>query len=964
MRRTSCPSFWDLKQIYNRREQCVGECVRLQSFENAELVEHDFSIAERNHLQIDAGLEFAVLHAYGACKDGSVRKLVQRKARHDRCGIVVQNVCSAEYRQKFGILGQVVQARFVRASRPVRFDGAVELVALVQEVDVFGSHVGEQQGLSAVLGDFDDLVENFVGPGAQVCSEDNLFRSFEGGHGVAGFFAVVEEADFLDGVLYVGLFRYNQVFACAVDFLAVVEQGELNLVLAQVARGDNGADAELRQTGLAGLFFGFLLLSAQHLAVCVNNAYFDYGVFKAAVVQKRELEADFALGEDHVLKFADEDSARSCDFLDERFEALALAVFIAKTAEVCSEVGPVVQEESGNLRVALQGRYLVQLALDGNAVDVFAEFVRTFPHGEVRVFDESFDLLVEVLDCLLVLDAPWTGDGGCLCRKEGVVLEGDEHLVFDAFHRVFVILEVAVAKAGVRHHQFVFVLVEHVGEVVAVGCVDAELRVDLERRELRNVVVRYREHLSGILVESGFVVDIDAVQVAYGRAAHVNGADGVQELVAVLQHERSVFASEHPDGDARMVVLFPDDVVDEPLCDFDTLGSGPHGVDRKFLEYQKTNLVANVESFVAERCAAAADGVEACLLDGHEVVAELGIVCCPKAAFAPLLVVAHALDFENLVVQVEVALEAVKFAERESPHDGEAEILFLALGILALHLDFDGEHVRLVRTPNAFVLLPVLDAEGKALRCVFAVELDSVLVPFVHVADGIAHQETQAGLEIAGVVEADFDGDSFLVHVGFDAHVRNKCRVSEDEVHVSENASERILRPGEADRHVAWVYIAVVGTVGAFATEVDAAVGGAHVCDAHAENIFFAELYGLLGFNDKRRVCAKVVAQELSVEPDGGMRGYAFKTQEDSLGDLLFVFDGKALEIIGAVLGHQKFFEFSFPNVGNLNSFSVFRVCRVPAIGDSKVFSVPNHLPIAVKAHNLVHVGLSFVDFA
>ena len=56
----------NLEQLHDGREQRVGERVGLETFEHAELVEHDLACAERNHLQVDAGLHLAILQAYGA----------------------------------------------------------------------------------------------------------------------------------------------------------------------------------------------------------------------------------------------------------------------------------------------------------------------------------------------------------------------------------------------------------------------------------------------------------------------------------------------------------------------------------------------------------------------------------------------------------------------------------------------------------------------------------------------------------------------------------------------------------------------------------------------------------------------------------------------------------------------------------------------------------------------------------
>jgi len=61
------------------------------------------------------------------------------------------------------------------------------------------------------------------------------------------------------------------------------------------------------------------------------------------------------------------------------------------------------------------------------------------------------------------------------------------------------------------------------------------------------------------------------------------------------------------------------------------------------------------------------------------------------------------------------------------------------------------------------------------------------------------------------------------------------------------------------------VYVAVVRVIAAVAAKVDAAVGGPHVCHADAEHVLFANLDGLLGLENKRRVCAEMRAEKLAV---------------------------------------------------------------------------------------------------
>ena len=181
---------------------------------------------------------------------------------------MIKDVCAEDF-QELRTVGNVVQADSVGTGGPVRFQGAVELMALVQEIHVVLCHVRKQQGLAAVLGDIDYFVQNFVGPRTEVCREDNLFRAGECGKSVAGLFAVVQEADLLHGRLYVGLFDDDQVFCRGVDFFSAILEGELNLVLAHTSRSHEGADSKLGKAGLAHRFFGRLGLGAYDLALFV-----------------------------------------------------------------------------------------------------------------------------------------------------------------------------------------------------------------------------------------------------------------------------------------------------------------------------------------------------------------------------------------------------------------------------------------------------------------------------------------------------------------------------------------------------------------------------------------------------------------------------------------------------------------------------------------------------------------------
>ena len=157
------------------------------------------------------------------------------------------------------------------------------------------------------------------------------------------------------------------------DFLAAILEREFNLVQTGSARSHQRANAKLRKSLLFCRFFGHDLLRVENLFLSVDKRNFDFHIFQTTVVQKRELEADFALRCGDVFQFADEHAARCRDFTGERLDALGLSVFVVETAKVCAVVGPLIEEETGNLRVALEGGNLVILALEGNAVDIGVE---------------------------------------------------------------------------------------------------------------------------------------------------------------------------------------------------------------------------------------------------------------------------------------------------------------------------------------------------------------------------------------------------------------------------------------------------------------------------------------------------------------------------------------------------------------------------------------------------------------
>ena len=155
--------------------------------------------------------------------------------------------------------------------------------------------------------------------------------------------------------------------------------------------------------------------------------------------------------------------------------------------------------------------------------------------------------------------------------------------------------------------------------------------------------------------------------------------------------------------------------------------------------------------------------------------------------------------------------------------------------------------------------------------------------------------------------------------------------------------------------------VTVVGTVGAFTTEVDTAVRCPHIGHTDAQDVFFANLDGFLCFDGKRRISPEVGSQADAVEPDRGVGGDPFKAQEYALGHQLVVIQGETLEVEGAVLGHEQLVEATFPDVGNIHGFGIGGVGCVPAVGNSGIFRIPLHLPVAVKAHDFVHSGFPFI---
>ena len=84
------------------------------------------------------------------------------------------------------------------------------------------------------------------------------------------------------------------------DFLAAILERKLYLVQTGGARGHQCANAKLCERLLVSRFFGHDLLRIDDFVLSIEERNFDFHVFQTAVVQKRKLEADFALRRDNV----------------------------------------------------------------------------------------------------------------------------------------------------------------------------------------------------------------------------------------------------------------------------------------------------------------------------------------------------------------------------------------------------------------------------------------------------------------------------------------------------------------------------------------------------------------------------------------------------------------------------------------------------------------------------------------
>ena len=76
-----------------------------------------------------------------------------------------------------------------------------------------------------------------------------------------------------------------------------------------------------------------------------------------------------------------------------------------------------------------------------------------------------------------------------------------------------------------------------------------------------------------------------------------------------------------------------------------------------------------------------------------------------------------------------------------------------------------------------------------------------------------------------------------------------------------------------------------------------------------------------------------------AVEPEYGVHGNAFKTEEYPLGGLLGV-QSEMLEIVGGVLRQGHLAEIFFPNARHLDCLRACRIGRIPAIDDARIFRV------------------------
>ena len=73
-----------------------------------------------------------------------------------------------------------------------------------------------------------------------------------------------------------------------------------------------------------------------------------------------------------------------------------------------------------------------------------------------------------------------------------------------------------------------------------------------------------------------------------------------------------------------------------------------------------------------------------------------------------MLGIADSLDLDNGIVEVEVALDAVEFAEGESLDNGEGMLDFALVFSFGFQLEFQGEQLWRGETPNIFVLFQVV----------------------------------------------------------------------------------------------------------------------------------------------------------------------------------------------------------------------------------------------------------------
>ena len=278
---------------------------------------------------------------------------------------------SSKFREQFGSVHQVMHGKTVRAGGEVGFDRLRKVMARVERFEVFRVQIRKEERLSAVAGEFHDLVQNDVVPRAEACGKDDLFRTGKGSKGIGcRFCIVVEEADLGHGALHVGIFENKKVFVRGADHRSQRGKSQNELVVAGGFRCDDRERAERSEARLA---FRLMLVARNGFSALVDDGNLDFDIFEAGLVQQGKREGNFGLRSADRFKTGDEQAGWGRCRLHEGIEALRLAVFVHETAEVRTEISPLVEHKAGNERVALDGVDLRELTLQGQAVRVGVE---------------------------------------------------------------------------------------------------------------------------------------------------------------------------------------------------------------------------------------------------------------------------------------------------------------------------------------------------------------------------------------------------------------------------------------------------------------------------------------------------------------------------------------------------------------------------------------------------------------